>query len=294
MKARAALIALLAPLALSACKKPADNKPVIHIDFDNPSSDFARDPALASDAAASEAAPEASEAPKAASACEAVTFEDAKFTHCVADPAKDRIELVDAAPGGAPYRSFKAFAGARPADAPPVVFAINGGMFDGAGKPIGYYVENGKRLKELNRADGPGNFHMKPNGVFYGANGKWHVRTSDDFYHTVGDRPDFGTQSGPMLVINGKLHPQITDDGPSRIQRDGVGIDRAGRAHFVISEGAVSFGKIARYFRDVLKTPDALYLDGGVSSLWDPASGRTDSAAPLGPMIVVTSKQAAP
>lgn len=294
MRARAALLPLLALLALSGCKKPADNKPVIHIDFDNPSSDFARDPALPSEEAQpSEAASEQGEAPKAASACEAVTFEDAKFTHCVADPAKDRIVLADAAPGGSPYRGFKAYADARPADAAPVVFAINAGMFDGEGKPIGYYVEDGKRTKELNRNDGPGNFHMKPNGVFFGSAGKWQVRTSDDFYAHVGDRPDFGTQSGPMLVVAGKLHPQITDDGPSRIVRDGVGVDGAGRAHFVISDEAVSFGKLARYFRDVLKVRNALYLDGGVASLWDPASGRMDSRAPLGPLIVVESKEAA-
>ena len=52
-----------------------------------------------------------------------------------------------------------------------------------------------------------------------------------------------GTQSGPMLLIDGKLHPEITDDGPSRTRRNGVGVDRQGRAHFVISEGPVSFGK---------------------------------------------------
>jgi uncharacterized protein YigE (DUF2233 family) len=114
--------------------------------------------------------------------------------------------------------------------------------------------------------------------------------TADDFYAQVGDRPDFGTQSGPMLVVGGKLHPEITDDGPSRTIRNGVGVDSAGRAHFVISEGPVSFGKIARYFRDVLKTPNALYLDGGISALWDPAKGRRDSRAPIGPLLLVEEK----
>ena len=93
-----------------------------------------------------------------------------------------------------------------------------------------------------------------------------------------------------MLLVDGKLHPEITEDGPSRTIRNGVGVDAAGRAHFVISEGPVSFGKLARYFRDVLKTPNALYLDGAVSALWDPATGRMDARAPIGPMIVVEEK----
>ena len=160
----------------------------------------------------------------------------------------------------------------------------------GDGKPIGYYVKDGERLKELNRNDGAGNFHMKPNGVFFGTGGKWRVMDADAFYSQIGDRPQFGTQSGPMLLVGGKLHPEITEDGPSRTIRNGVGVDGNGRAHFVISEGPVSFGKLARYFRDVLKTPEALYLDGSVSALWDPARDRMDARAPIGPMLVVQEK----
>jgi uncharacterized protein YigE (DUF2233 family) len=225
-----------------------------------------------------------------ASACRQVTFDGAKLTDCIADPAKHRIALVLGPRDGAPYRGFAQLAAKHSDDAPPVLFAMNAGMFDGEGKPIGYYVQGGDRLKELNRNDGPGNFHMQPNGVFYGGKGDWHIRTSNDFYHSVADRPEFGTQSGPMLLIRGKLHPEITEDGPSRTVRNGVGIDPQGRAHFVISDEAISFGKLARYYRDVVKAQEALYLDGGVSALWDPASGRMDSRGPLGPLVVVSEK----
>ncbi|MFZ1741945.1 MAG: hypothetical protein WAT93_03780, partial [Pontixanthobacter sp.] len=70
----------------------------------------------------------------------------------------------------------------------------------------------------------------------------------------------------------------------------GVGVDAQGRAHFVISDTPISFGVLARYFRDELKTPNALFLDGNVSSLWDPAGERIDNGAPLGPLIVVEQK----
>ena len=224
-----------------------------------------------------------------ASACESVLFEEVPLTHCVADPAKHRITTALAPEGGAPFRSLKAYS--TSVDGKGVAFAMNAGMFDGEGKPIGYYVEEGNRLKELNRNDGSGNFHMKPNGVFFGGGGKWRVMTADAFYSQVGDRPEFGTQSGPMLLVGGKLHPEVTEDGPSKRIRNAVGVDAQGRAHFVISDGALSFGVLARYFRDELKVKDALYLDGSVSALWDPAKGRMDARAPIGPLLVVTDRE---
>lgn len=228
---------------------------------------------------------------KAKSPCSVTIFEDVPYTHCVADPAKHAIKTVLGNAEGDPFRSLRAYGESLGEEAVNVAFAVNAGMYGEDGKPIGYYVEDAERLKELNLADGTGNFHMKPNGVFYGTNGKWEIKTSDDFFRTVGDRPRFGTQSGPMLLINGKLHPQFQDDGPSKTVRNGVGIDAEGRAHFVITEGPVSFGQLARYFRDELKIANALYLDGTVSSLWDPLAERIDSGARIGPMIVVTNKE---
>ncbi|MDE8654194.1 phosphodiester glycosidase family protein [Novosphingobium album (ex Liu et al. 2023)] len=222
--------------------------------------------------------------------CESASFEGVPLTHCIADPARHRITLVLGPRGGAPYRSLSELAVGRPSGAPPVAFAMNGGMFDEAGQPIGYYVENGKRLHKLNRNEGAGNFHLLPNGVFYGTGGQWAVRTAGDFAAHVFRRPEFGTQSGPMLVIAGKLHPKIDPDGASLKLRNGVGVDRQGRAHFVISDAPVSFGKLARYFRDELKTPNALFLDGSVSSLWNPELGRIDGGPPLGPLIVVEKR----
>lgn len=236
-------------------------------------------------------APSATAAPERASACRAVEFEAVELTHCIADPARHRIRTALAPDGGEPWRSLSAFAKALGAKASDIAFATNAGMFDGEGRPIGYYVEGGERLKELNRASGSGNFHLSPNGVFFGGGGSWRVLPSDAFYATVGDRPQFGTQSGPMLVVDGKLHPELQDDGPSVRIRNGVGVDEQGRAHFVISNTPLSFGKLARFFRDELETPNALYLDGSVSALWDPASGRLDKGAPIGPLLVVENKE---
>jgi uncharacterized protein YigE (DUF2233 family) len=220
-------------------------------------------------------------------ACRAVVFEDVPLTDCTADPAHDRIRIVVGPEGGQPYRTLAAFAASRPRNASPVRFAMNAGMFGEDGRPIGYTVIDGKRVHRLNRADAAGNFYLKPNGVFFGTGGSWQVLSTHAFADNVHKRPGFATQSGPMLVIDGQLHPQIAPDGPSRKIRNGVGVDAAGRAHFVISEAPISFGKFARYYRDVIKAPNALFLDGTVSQLWNPASKRMDSGRPLGPLVVV-------
>lgn len=224
--------------------------------------------------------------------CRDVVFEGVSLTHCIADPNRHNIAMTLASEGGEPYRNLATYAGSRGATAAPIAFAMNGGMYDDAGKPIGYYVENGVRKQELSRSDGSGNFHLKPNGVFFGSNGSWQVMSTERFYAEVSDRPQFGTQSGPMLVIDGAVHPEITQDGPSKKFRNAVGVGQDGRAHFVIANAPLSFGILARYYRDELKTPNALFLDGTVSALWSPPTDRLDTGYPIGPIIAVTTKQA--
>lgn len=225
------------------------------------------------------------------SACRSVIFENSSLTHCLAVPARHRITSALAGADGSNYRSMAGFAASR--DAGTIAFAMNAGMFDDKGDPIGYFVENSERLKTLNTQDGEGNFHLNPNGVFFGSGETWEIRTTGDFLANVSERPEFGTQSGPMLVIDGKLHPEISFDGDSRLIRNSVGIDARGRAHFVISNAPVSFGKLARFYRDELSVSNALYLDGNVSALWNPSTGRLDTGAAIGPLIVVEKRDSA-
>jgi len=227
-------------------------------------------------------------------ACEKAIFEDVPLTLCTADPKTDRITTALAPDQGPPYRSLAAYAAGLGPARQQVRFAMNGGMYDDDGMPIGYYVEEGERLQNLNRAKGPGNFHMLPNGVFFGSGSTWEVRTTEDFFENVEKRPEFGTQSGPMLVIDNELHPKIDPDGESLRIRNAVGVDSAGRALFVISDAPISFGKLARFYRDVLKVKNALFLDGTVSSLWSPRTDRLDQGIPIGPLIVVEKRAKAP
>lgn len=163
---------------------------------------------------------------------------------------------------------------------------MNGGMYDEDGRPIGLAITEGRQKHAINRQKGGGNFHMMPNGVFQvRRNGRAEILPAEQWKPAPDIR--LATQSGPMLVIGGKLHPAFEEDGTSRYVRNGVGIRANGASVFVISDDAVSFGKFARFFRDRLKAPNALFLDGSVSALWDPAAGRRDLTKPLGPLIVV-------
>lgn len=228
-------------------------------------------------------------------ACEPLTFEGSRFTICRVDPARHELRLAASGSDGQPLFTFGNLAKRLGPEAARVVFAMNAGMYDLKGRPIGLYVENGVEGRRLNRREGHGNFHLLPNGVFWQDSRGFHVAPTDAFADSAAVAAPTGlrlaTQSGPMLVINGALHPRITPDGPSRKTRNGVGITADGRAIFVISDDKVSFGKLARLFRDQLGCPNALFLDGFVSSLWDAGSGRFDQKVPLGPMIVVSERR---
>lgn len=228
------------------------------------------------------------ERPAASPACASRMFEGSRFTVCRFDRHVDRLEMVYAAADGVPLRGFAALERWLGPRARHVRFAVNGGMFDEDGAPIGLFVADGRERRRLNRRTGSGNFHLLPNGVFLlGQDGRVRVETSDAFAKRAG-RPRWATQSGPMLVIDGKLHPAFDVDGESRLIRNGVGVGDPDTAWFAISDGPVSFGRFARLFRDGLGCANALFLDGSVSSLWDPVGRRQDDVADLGPMIVVT------
>ena len=215
------------------------------------------------------------------SPCIARNFEGSRFTVC--DSNGGDIRLVAAGVDETAARRFADLQ--QEIDSNRLAFAMNAGMFDEEGRPIGLAIVDGRQVHAINRREGGGNFHLLPNGVFLvRKSGRAEVVEASAF-KPAGDIR-FASQSGPMLVIDGKLHPRFEPDGQSRYIRNGVGV-RDGKALFVISQDPVSFGKLARFFRDELKTPNALYFDGSVSSLWDPAGNRQDSHSPLGPMVVV-------
>ena len=225
---------------------------------------------------------------KAEPACQPIRYQANDYTVCKAAGDAD-IRLFLNRENGKPLFSFEAVEAklAAKEEEASLVFAMNAGMYHEDRAPVGLYVENGKQVAPLNTAARDGNFGLVPNGVFYIGDGKAGVAETSVFAETAPEVV-FATQSGPMLVIGGALHPKFNADGPSKKKRNGVGITDDGQTvYFVMSEGLVNFHSFASFFRDHLETPNALFLDGTVSRLYDSASARNDPGLPMGPMVGV-------
>jgi uncharacterized protein YigE (DUF2233 family) len=223
-------------------------------------------------------------------ACGDLRFEGSSFTLCSYDPSRHDLQTFVTDGRGKALRRFSALQRDLGVQAKRVVFAVNAGMFDDAGLPIGLYVENGEERFPINERDAPGNFYLRPNGIFWiDARGP-HVSDTQSYLKRGEAGLRVATQSGPMLVIAGQIHPKFDADGKSRNIRNGVGVGRHGQALFLMSRDPVSFGKFARAFRDHLGCDNALFLDGAVSSIWNGQTGQIDQRADVGPMIVVFEK----
>jgi uncharacterized protein YigE (DUF2233 family) len=223
--------------------------------------------------------------PAAAVTCEDVEYAGNSYTVCTVDAAQENLRLFHKDASGAVIGSFGAI------EALPEVgslsFAMNAGMYHDDRSPVGHYVEGGVETMRVIPNAGPGNFGLLPNGVLCITD------KSAQVYETlayVAQEPVCrdATQSGPMLVIDGALHPRFLPDSTSRFIRNGVGTTPDGlTAIFVISNSSVTFHEFGSFFKDYLELPNALYFDGKVSRLYSRAQGRSDFGFQLGPMVAV-------
>jgi uncharacterized protein YigE (DUF2233 family) len=177
--------------------------------------------------------------------CRALTHDGSTYTVCEVDLQRYTIQAFWKRADGAPHAYLNALPHTLEKRAGRLIFATNAGMFDEAYKPVGLYVENGRQLVGANTKSGWGNFHMKPNGIFYVVGDKAGVLETGAYLRQR-LRPDMATQSGPMLVINGRLHPRFARTSTSLKRRSGVGGCEGQLVKFAISDGEVSFETFAR------------------------------------------------
>lgn len=148
----------------------------------------------------------------------------------------------------------------------------NAGIFEPDFAPTGLLISDGEEKRPLVSRDGAGNFFMLPNGVFaLDEGGAAMIRETSEF-DARGVR--FATQSGPLLLRRGVMHPKFVEGSANRALRSGVGVRDARHVVLVISRDDVNLWTFAALFRDELKCPDALYLDGVISALWAEGAGR--------------------
>ena len=208
------------------------------------------------------------------------------------DPQRQQLRLYWRDAQGQRFGSLGQLRQALAAQGDSLVFAMNGGMFAPGFAPQGLFIENGKTLTPLDTATGTGNFYLQPNGVFY--------LTTDRRAHLVptaafrpGSRVAYATQSGPMLVLNGQIHPAFRPGSANVQVRNGVGLLPDGRVLLAMSKNKVSLYDFADYFRRA-GCRQALYLDGYVSRTYAPAAGSPQLDGDFGVIIGVTIPQSSP
>jgi len=175
-----------------------------------------------------------------------------------------------------------------------LLFATNGGMFERGGAPKGLYVEAGDTIVALDTISsrvGYLNFYLQPNGIFLiDTNGSAHVMSREKFQQ---EQPEvyYATQSGPMLVIDNKIHPAFNKGSKNKYIRSGVGAIDPDHIVFIISNKPVNFFDFATLFRDYFGCSNALYLDGAISKMYLPELKRDKLDGNFGPIIGIRSDE---
>lgn len=223
---------------------------------------------------------------------ETIEFRGARFFVYRFDPKVEKLELF--LPGQGPNRSptFQQLEKDLNAKGRRLKVAMNAGIYEPGFRPSGLTISEGKTLVPLNTSGPPPktspndftpNFYLLPNGVFFiRPDGTAAVR-STDFYAKANESPRLATQSGPLALASGKIHPAFNENSQSRLIRNGVGVDSKGRVVLVASDRTPDVGRInlwgfAALFRDKLDCKYALYLDGDISRLY--IRGETDTEVP--------------
>ena len=170
-----------------------------------------------------------------------------------------------------------------------LTFATNGGMFNKEFSPIGLFIQNKMELTHLDTANGNGNFYLKPNGVFYfTADNTPGICETNDF--PGNGKIKYATQSGPMLVIDGKIHSSFKEGSTNLNIRNGVGILPDNTLVFAMSKKEINFYDFAEFFK-TLGCKNALYLDGFVSRAYLPEQNWIQRDGNFGVIIGVTTKR---
>ncbi|RZK52885.1 MAG: hypothetical protein EOO59_13105 [Hymenobacter sp.] len=210
---------------------------------------------------------------------------DNRFISCLINPRQQRVQLFYQDERGRRFGSLGQLRAWLMQRHQTLRFAMNGGMYAPGGIPKGLFIQHQKQLTPLDTARGQGNFYLKPNGVFYlTTDRRAGICPTGQF--RGGPRVAYATQSGPLLLVNGRLNPAFAQGSANVVVRNGVGVRPAGEVVFAISREPVNFYDFAAYFKSRGCT-QALYLDGFVSRLYWPAQGWRQTDGDFGVIIGV-------
>ena len=165
------------------------------------------------------------------------------------DLKKNKLDLVLANDLSLHNASVDAFAHHSQA-----LIAINGGFFDRNYHPLGLRIGHQHQHNPLKRISWWGIFYVKDNTP--------HITSVRDYAHDT--RVDFAVQSGPRLVVNGKI-PSLR---PGYAERTALGITPEGRLIILVTHNSpMTTTALAQLLKSSpIRCYNALNLDGGSST----------------------------
>ena len=165
------------------------------------------------------------------------------------DLNKNKLALVSAKNLGLKNASADQFAERSKA-----LLSINGGFFDHQFNPLGLRINNKKVENPIK--------HISWWGIFYLKNKEAYISSLKHFNQDADI--DFAIQSGPRLIIKGKI-PSLK---PGDADRSALGITKEGKIIILVStNAAMSTNKLAHLLKaPPLSCVNAINLDGGSSS----------------------------
>ena len=223
-------------------------------------------------------------------ATETKLHEDKRIVSHVVDTQKSTLKFYLKDDNGSIFKTFGNLNSYLKERNQELLFAMNGGMYMENSMPLGLYVENGKVIRKTNRVKKAyGNFYMQPNGVFFiTEKGNAYIKPTTKFHFKKYVK--FATQSGPMLLINGKFHPKFRKGSKNVHIRNGVGVLPSGKLLFAISTELINFYDFAEYFKKN-GCKNALYFDGFVSKMYLPPKHDYFGYSSFGVMIAETKNK---
>ncbi|UOQ71029.1 phosphodiester glycosidase family protein [Hymenobacter cellulosilyticus] len=218
--------------------------------------------------------------------CHSAPSKEGRFVSYQVDLRRQTLRLYWRDDAGQPLRSLQRLADWLRGRKQNLVFGMNAGMYKAGNVPLGLFIQDARVITPLDTTAGSGNFYLLPNGVFYiTATNKAVVCPTAAFRYS--EAIAYATQSGPMLVVEGRIHPAFKPGSPNLNIRNGVGVLPDGRVLFAMSRQPISLYDFAEYFRQQ-GCRNALYLDGLVSRTYAPKEQWVQTDGDFGVMIGVS------
>jgi len=174
-----------------------------------------------------------------------------------------------------------------------IEFAMNCALMEGNGENTGAYNFMGKQIKGVNSQKTTDNFGMhefspggKRNGVLFTnskGKGAWDIVPTEEWngsgYYAI--------QNGPILILDGQINQAFSEESTNRHSyRNGIGIDKSGKLHFILALNDTTFYELSKYMLDqgCIK---AIFCDANISQVYMNGSIQGSSSSDVGPIIIV-------